>query len=142
MPKRYTAEGKAVSPPLVWGDLPKETMELALVFEDLEGPRVHWLMYAIPAKAISLREAIPQDEVLSEPSKLAGTMQGITDFKQSGGGYIAPTAQAGKPHRYLFTLYALDAKLGLQPGLDKASLMFLMQGHIIGKGELIVSCGK
>ena len=78
---------------------------------------------------------------LSEPAKLAGTIQGITDFKQAGVGYIAPT-QAGKSHRYQFTLYVLDAKLGLQPGLDKASLMFLLQGHIIAKGELIVTCGK
>ena len=142
IPKRYTAEGKGISPPLVWSELPQETRELALVFEDLEGPRVHWLVYSIPTKATSLPEGLPNDEVLSEPSKLAGTIQGITDFKQSGVGYIAPNTKAGELHRYQFTLYALDAKLGLQPGLDKASLMFLVQGHIIGKGELIVTCGK
>lgn len=142
LPKRYTAEGRALSPPLVWSNLPKDTKELALVFEDLEGPRVHWLVYSIPAKATSVREGMPRDEVLSEPSKLVGTIQGITDFKQSGVGYIAPTARVGKPHRYQFTLYALDAKLGLQPGLDKASLLFLIQGHLLGKGELIVTSGK
>jgi len=142
MPKRYTAEGKAVSPPLVWSYLPKESRELALVFEDLEGARVHWLVYSIPAKVPSLPEGLPNDEVLSEPSRLVGTIQGITDFKQSGVGYIAPSTKADKPQRYQFTLFALDAKLGLQPGLDKASLMFLIQGHIIGKGELILTCGK
>jgi hypothetical protein len=142
LPKRYTLEGKGVSPPLAWGKLPKDSRELALLFEDLEVSRVRWLVYSIPAKATALPEGIPNDEVLAEPSKLAGTIQGITDFKQSGVGYIAPSTKAGKEERYQFTLYALDAKLGLQPGLDKASLMFLIQGHVIGKGELIVTSGK
>ncbi len=142
LPKRYTAEGKALSPPLVWSSVPKDTRELALLFEDVDGPRVHWLLYSIPVKATSLPEGISKDEVLSEPSRLVGTIQGITDFKQSGVGYVAPVREEGKPHRYRFTLYALDAKLGLQPGLDKASLLVLLQGHILGRGEFIVTTGK
>ena len=142
LPKRYTLEGKAASPPLIWTEMPKDTKEFVLLFENLDTARVHWLMYSIPAKATSLPEGIQNDEVLSEPSKLTGTIQGITDFKKSGVGYIAPSVNAGKQERYQFTLYALDAKLGLQPGLDKASLMFMIQGHIIGKGELIVTSGK
>ena len=142
LPKKNTAGGKALSPPLVWTNLLNQTKEYALIFEDVEGPRVHWLLYSIPAKATRLREGIPKDEVLSEPSSLVGTIQGITDFKQLGIGYIAPTAEAGKPHRYVFTLYALDARLGLQPGLDKASLLVLMQGHIIGKAQFEVRSGN
>ncbi len=142
LPKRYTAQGKSLSPPLAWSGLPNDTKELAVVFEDVDRTRVHWVLYSIPAKVVSLPEGIPRDEMLSEPSKLVGTIQGITDFKGSGPGYIAPVYEPGSPHRYQFTLYALDAKLGLQPGLDKASLLLLLQGHILGKGEFVVTSGK
>jgi Raf kinase inhibitor-like YbhB/YbcL family protein len=132
MPKRYTAEGRSLSPPLVWSLAPPTTLEYALVLEDLDDARVHWLMYRIPGKVIAIPEGIPADEILSEPSRLSGAIQGITGFRQKAPGYIPPV----NGHQYQFTLYALDARLGLMPGLDKASLMSLMQGHIAGKGEL------
>lgn len=142
MPKRYTAYGKDVSPPLVWSNIPKGAQELALVFEDTDSARVHWLLYRIPATAPGLREAIPSDEVLSEPAKISGTTQGITDFRDSGPGYHGPDPPPDKKHRYRFTLYALDAKLGLLPGLDKASLLALIRDHVIGEGELVVTYPK
>lgn len=142
MPKRYTAEGKDVSPPLTWSNLPKDTRELVLIFEDAEGGQVHWLLYRIPATATGLREAITDDEVLSEPAKISGTIQGITDFRDAGPGYRGPKALPEKGHRYRFVLYALDARLGLQPGLDKASLMVLIRDHVIGEAQLIVTYPK
>jgi Raf kinase inhibitor-like YbhB/YbcL family protein len=141
IPKRYTSAGNSSSPPLVWRDVPEGTMEMALVFEDLEGPTVRWLVYRIPPKATGLPEGIPSQEMLSEPSRLSGTIQGLTDFKHTGPGYIAPD-QSAKGHRCRFTLYALDARMGLLPGLDRTSLMSLIQSHIIGKGELLVICGQ
>ncbi len=140
MPKRYSAQGKDYSPPLVWSNLPQGTQELALIFENVDEPRVHWLLYRIPATAQGLREGIPNDEVLSAPGKIAGTVQGITDFKDSGPGYHGPGQPFSEERRYRFVLYALNARLGLLPGLDKASLMTLIQDHIIGEGELVVTC--
>lgn len=43
----------------------------------------------------------------------------------------------GGVHRYVFTLYALNAKLALKPGLTKDELMKAIQGHVIEKLELI-----
>lgn len=142
MPKRYTADGKDISPPLTWSNLPQGARELVLVFEDAESGRVHWLLYRIPMTATGLREAVPSDEVLSEPAKISGSIQGITDFKDAGPGYRGPKASPDKEHRYRFILYALDARLGLLPGLDKASLMILIRDHVIGEGQLIVTHGK
>jgi Raf kinase inhibitor-like YbhB/YbcL family protein len=141
IPKRYAAEGKSYSPPLVWTNLPEATRELALVFEDVEESKVYWLVYRISVKATKLPENLPRNEVLTDPPKLAGMIQGLTDFKQAGPGYVAPDRVSGKEHRYRFTLYALDAQMGLLPGLDKDSLMVLIQNHIIGKGELPVKYG-
>ena len=142
MPKRYTADGKDLSPPLTWSNIPRDARELALVFEDVENGRVHWLLYRIPVTAPGLREALPSDEVLSEPTKISGTIQGITDFKDAGPGYHGPKASSDKGRRYRFILYALNARLGLLPGLDKASLMILIQDHVIGEGKLVVAPPK
>jgi hypothetical protein len=131
IPKRFTAQGRSVSPQLVWSFAPEKTLEYALIMEDVSDGKVHWLMYRIPGKIVSIPEGIPNDEVLKEPSRLSGTIQGTTGFRENGPGYTPPVSG----HRYQFTLYALDAHLGLQPGLDKESLMVLIQSHIIGKGE-------
>ena len=131
MPKRYTGQGRSLSPPLAWSFAPEKTLEYALIMEDLDDGKVHWVMYRIPGKITAIPEGIPAVEVLKEPSKLSGTIQGTTAFRQKGPGYIPPVSG----RRYQFTLYALDAHLGLLPGLDKESLMSLVQGHIIGKGE-------
>ncbi len=142
MSKKYAAYGKDISPPLVWTDLPSGALELALVFEDVENARVHWLLYGIPATAPGLREGMPQDEVISVPAKISGTIQGLTNFTDQGPGYHGPNPPEGEKRRYRFLLYALDARLGLLPGLDKASLMSVIRDHIIGEGELDVTCCK
>ena len=141
IPKRYAA-GKDISPPLVWTGLPQGTQELVLIFEDAETSRVYWLLYRLSPKLLGLSEGVPHDEVVSDPPKIAGIIQGITDFRSSGPGYHGPDPPSGPARHYRFTIYALDARLGLQPGLDKTSLMILIQDRIIGKGELVVTCRK
>jgi phosphatidylethanolamine-binding protein (PEBP) family uncharacterized protein len=38
-------------------------------------------------------------------------------------------------HRYFFRLYALDAKLTLQPGATRQELDAAMKGHMLGNVE-------
>ena len=139
MPKKFTAEGQEISPPLVWSNLPDETQELALIFEDLDVPRVHWVVYRIPAKAGGLPQRLPRGDVLTKPDKLSGTIQGLTGFRGDSPGYHGPNPSHSKLNHYRFTIYALDARLGLQPGLDKPSLLILIQDHVIGEGALNVT---
>ena len=40
-------------------------------------------------------------------------------------------------HHYHFTLYALEAKLVAEPGLDKKTLLREIDEHVLGEGELI-----
>jgi Raf kinase inhibitor-like YbhB/YbcL family protein len=138
LPKRYTAEGKGLSPPLAWTFAPTATLGFVLIMEDLDEARVQWILYEIPGKAVSLPEGIPDREVLTHPTRLSGTIQGIPGSARKSPGYVPPVTG----HRCGFTIYALDAHLGLLPGLDRASLMTLIQGHIIGKGELTTGGGN
>jgi hypothetical protein len=137
IPRQYTGEGDDISPSLAWSGLPAATKELAVIMDDPDAPRpepwVHWVIYKIPVTAAGLPERVPAGERVGHP---AGALQG----KNSGGtfGYHGPLPPNGHGvHHYHFKLYALDAALDLQSGLDKPGLLAAMKGHILGQAELV-----
>lgn len=133
MPKKYTCEGADVSPGLSWTNPPKGTQAFALIADDPDAPAgtwTHWVLYDLPPNTDSLDENIPKPEQLPN-----GARQGRNDFKKIG--YGGPCPPPGKPHRYFFKLYALDQKLGLQPGASKSEVEAAMKGHIVGQAELM-----
>ena len=139
MPRDYTPDGRNLSPPLSWTNLPAATREIAVVCEDPDAgnppPFVHWVIYKIPATATGLPEGIPIDPAAAMPSQIAGAIQGVSGFRRPI--YRGPAPPPGKPHHYHFVVYALDADLGLKPGLTRADLLAAIDGHVIGRGELV-----
>jgi Raf kinase inhibitor-like YbhB/YbcL family protein len=69
------------------------------------------------------------------PAAIAGAIQGVSGFRRPI--YRGPAPPPGKPHHYHFVVLALDANLDLKPGLNRADLLAAIQGHIIGRGELV-----
>lgn len=140
LPVDYTADGKNISPPLAWTNLPAATKEIAVIHEDPTAPTpqpfVHWVIYKIPATAKGLPENISADPTVAMPTELGGAIQGISGFRRPGYRGPAPP-KPGKVHEYHFIVYALDAPLDVQPGLNKTQLLDAMKGHIIGQGEII-----
>ncbi len=133
IPAAYTGEGKDISPPLSWSGVPAGTESIALICDDSDAPVgtfVHWVVYNIPPGSRGLDEGVPGDDVLPD-----GTKQGRNDFGRTG--YGGPHPPPGKVHRYCFKIYCLDNKLEADPGITKAELLDLMQGHIIANDELI-----
>src|SRR5215468_10934656 len=63
MPRDYTPDGRNLSPPLTWGNLPPATKKIAVVCEDPDAgnppPFVHWVIYNIPPSATGLPENVP-----------------------------------------------------------------------------------
>ena len=141
IPKDHTADGRNVSPALMWSGAPAGTRQFALVFDDPDvvfGGQtfVHWVVYNIPGTAKGLPAELPIDAVtLTAPPELAGAIQGLSGFKRPF--YRGPAPPPGKPHHYTFTVYALDAELPLEPGLTRNQLMEAIKGHIIGQGSLV-----
>lgn len=133
IPAKYTCDGENISPPLTWSNPPQSTKSLALIGDDPDAPLgtwVHWVVYGISPSVTELAERVPTTEILPN-----GARQGTTDFKRIG--YGGPCPPAGKPHRYFFKLYALDAELALKPGAIKKDLVDAMAGHILAEGQLI-----
>ncbi len=52
IPKKYTADGDDVSPPLKWAEPPAGTRSFALICDDPDAPRgtwYHWVLFDLPA---------------------------------------------------------------------------------------------
>lgn len=142
IPKDYTADGRNVSPPIVWSDVPAGTKELALICEDPVAPTpqpfVHWVVYKIPSAAKGLPEGLPIDETTPLPAELKGAIQGLSGFRRPIWRGPAPP-KPGVTHRYHFIVYALDTELEAKPGMNKTQLLEAMKGHVIGQGQLVAT---
>ncbi len=140
LPVDYTADGRNISPPLAWSNLPAGTREIAVIHEDPSAPTpqpfVHWVIYKIPATATGLPENISPDPATPMPSDLAGAVQGVSGFRRPGYRGPAPP-KPRRVHEYYFIVYALNEPLNVQAGLTKAQLLEAMKGKIIGQGEII-----
>lgn len=132
IPAKYTCEGQDISPPLEWGEPPQGTRAFALIMDDPDAPGgvfTHWVIFNIGSDNCKLAEAMPTQGQLS-----GGVLQGKSDF--GGTGYGGPCPPPGRPHRYQFTLYALNQPLDLKAGISKKQLLSAMQGHILAQGQL------
>ena len=139
IPRKYTGEGEDLSPPLSWSGVPEAAREIAVLCDDPDAPTpepwVHWLIYGIPAGTGGLPEGISNEPRLNNPP---GALQGKNSWPSGVTiGYRGPMPPPGGPHRYYFKVYALDAPLGLEPGVDKQALLRALEGHVLAEGELM-----
>jgi hypothetical protein len=136
IPSRYTCEGEDVSPPLAWSDPPAGTRSFALIVDDPDAPDpkapqrtwVHWVVYDLPADAARLAEGAGAGTLPP------GARQGRNDWGRADWG--GPCPPVGR-HRYFHKLYALDAKLGDLRTPTEAALEPAMEGHVLGRAELV-----
>jgi Raf kinase inhibitor-like YbhB/YbcL family protein len=132
IPRRYTCSGTNTSPAISWGALPPATKSLVILATDLDShfrPYVHWILYNLPPEPGILPEGIPRSESLPN-----GAKQGTNGDPQIG--YSGPCPPGSSPHRYAFTLYAMDTELNPPTTPDRAQLTKAMQGHILAAGQL------
>jgi Raf kinase inhibitor-like YbhB/YbcL family protein len=132
IPDSYTCSGANKSPPLQWSGIPKGTRSIALVVDDPDAPIgtfVHWVFYNLPATSTGLPEGV------GPTVSVDGGQQGINGRGEIG--YTAPCPPPGKPHHYHFHLYALDRKLDMEPGAAAAKVEAALQGHVLGRSELV-----
>lgn len=132
IPDKYTCEGKNISPPLSWKNVPEETKSFALIMQDLDTPVMsvtHWILYNIPSEDTKLSEDIPLQETFSN-----GMVQAKNSMRKNT--YMGPCPLFGK-HRYSFTLYALDMLLDPYPKMNKRNLLKKIDGHVLARSELL-----
>lgn len=142
----FGCKGENVSPALEWKNVPAGTKSLSLQVHDPDAPTGsgfwHWAVYNMPADT----KGLPQGAGNAPATLPAGAFGGSTDFNDTGatganGNYGGPCPPEGdKPHRYVFTLYALGVedvqKAGGVPKTGTAALYSFVLNKGVGKGLL------
>jgi len=139
----FGCTGKNVSPALSWSGAPEGTKSFALLVHDPDAPTGgagwwHWLVVNIPASATGLPKDAGNANGLNLP---AGTFQVSTDFGSPGWGGPCPPV-GDKPHRYIFTLYALKTDRLDASGGTASLAGYMVNGNAIGKATLTGRFGR
>jgi Raf kinase inhibitor-like YbhB/YbcL family protein len=132
IPAKYTCDGDDINPPLAFEDIPSSTRSLALVMSDPDAPGGtwdHWVIWNIPPTAGAVSEGEP-------PPGTTGKNSWATRR------YSGPCPPAGSEHRYVFTLFAMDADLDLPAGAGSRELSAAAAGHILTRAELLGVYGR
>lgn len=141
--KGFGCDGKNISPALTWSGAPQGTKSFALTVYDPDAPTGsgwwHWVVYNIPASATGLPEGAGAADGAGLP---AGAAQGRSDFGSAAFGGACPP-QGDKPHRYIFTLYALKTdKIDVPADASAALIGFMIHANQLGKATLQTKYGR
>jgi Raf kinase inhibitor-like YbhB/YbcL family protein len=127
-------KGQNVSPALRWSGAPAGTKSFAVTTYDPDAPTGsgfwHWVVYNIPASVTSL------------PESAHFGAEGLTDFGVKG--YNGPCPPPGdKPHRYIFTVYALKVdKIEVPANATAAMVGFNLHANQLAKATLTATYGR
>lgn len=139
----FGCTGGNVSPALQWHHAPKETKSFAVTVYDPDAPTGsgwwHWVLFNIPASVTQLPANAGKPESGLAPK---GSVQSLTDFGRPG--YGGPCPPAGdKPHRYVFTVYALKVEqLPLKEDATGAMAGFYLNQNALAKATLMATYGR
>jgi Raf kinase inhibitor-like YbhB/YbcL family protein len=126
------------SPDLTWKGAPAQTKSFALTLFDSDAPTghgfFHWVLFNMPAAVTRL--AVDAGNPMSHAA-VAGAIAGRSDFGFSHYGGPCPP-KGDKPHRYLFTVYALDVPnlAGADANTTGAQFERATAGHVLAKGSV------
>lgn len=125
-------QAKGNRPPhLKWSGAPEGTKSFAVTCYDPDAPTGsgfwHWTVANIPASVSELEEGA---------SVPAGAIEGRTDFGEPGFGGAAPPPGHG-PHRYIFTVFAVDVEsLPVTAEDSGAKYGFNLHFHTLAKASI------
>jgi Raf kinase inhibitor-like YbhB/YbcL family protein len=140
--KGFGCEGGNVSPSLEWTNPPAGTKSFAVTVYDPDAPTGsgwwHWLIFNIPANVRSLSAGAGDPASGKAPP---GAVQSRTDFGQPG--YGGPCPPKGKPHRYVFTVFALKVdRIDAPADANGALVGFMLNANALGIATLTAIYGR
>jgi Raf kinase inhibitor-like YbhB/YbcL family protein len=139
----FGCAGENKSPVLKWSGAPKDTRSFAVTVYDPDAPTGsgfwHWFVVDIPANVTEL----PADAGAVGGANLPkGAKHVRIDYGFAGWGGPCPP-EGDKPHRYIFTIYALKVdKLPIPPDATAAVAGFMTNANQIGKASFTAKYGR
>lgn len=139
----FGCHGKNISPALQWSNAPGSTKSFAVTVYDPDAPTGsgwwHWVIFNISPDVHELKADAGNLEKTLAPQ---GSVQSVTDFGKPGFGGACPPV-GDKPHRYLFTVYALDIpKLDLGAKSPPAMVGYVLNQHCLAKASIVSYYGR
>ncbi len=129
------------SPHLAWSGAPEGTKSYAITLYDPDAPTGsgfwHWTVANIPADVTELATGAGSPGAGSPGGDLPkGAVQGRTDYGKAGFGGAAPPPGHG-PHRYIFTVFAVDVdRLDVTADDSGAVFGFNLHFHTLAKASI------
>jgi Raf kinase inhibitor-like YbhB/YbcL family protein len=135
LPRRFTADGEGVSPPLSWHNVPAEATALALIVEDADSPTPEPLVHAIVVD-IDPHEVGFAEGIFSGPPETVPEKLGRNSYLTLG--WLPPDPPPGHGvHRYAFQVFALGAGEPLSKTPGRGELAIAIHKRSLGRGCLI-----
>jgi len=136
----FGCTGKNISPQLSWGNAPKGTKSFAITMYDPDAPTGsgwwHWVVFNIDKSVDAIKAGA------STKTMPAAAIEISNSFGIKGYGGACPPA-GDKPHRYVFTAYALDIEKIDQSADARPELIgFFLNSHAIAKASIMAYYGR
>jgi Raf kinase inhibitor-like YbhB/YbcL family protein len=136
----FGCTGKNVSPHLAWKGAPAGTKSFVVTVYDPDAPTGsgfwHWVVFNIAPSTTEIPTGASRSKMP------VGSVEGRTDFGTTG--YGGPCPPAGdKPHRYIFTVYALKVdRLDLTADSPAALVGFMTNQNKLGSATFTARYGR
>ncbi len=141
--KGFGCDGENQSPSLAWSGAPAGTRSYAVTVYDPDAPTGsgwwHWVVLNLPVAVT----ALPADAGAVGGGKLpAGASQVRIDYGVAGWGGTCPP-RGDKPHRYVFTVYALKVpQLDLPADATAALAGYMIRANALGQARFTARYGR
>lgn len=139
----FGCNGENKSPQLQWSGAPKGTKSFAVTVYDPDAPTGsgwwHWSVIDIPANVTELQTDAGNASNANLP---AGAKQVRIDYGVAAWGGVCPPP-GDRPHRYVFTVYALKTdKLDIPADATAALAGFMIHANMIGQASFTARYGR
>jgi Raf kinase inhibitor-like YbhB/YbcL family protein len=143
IPTQFTCYGAGQSPPIFWSGAPPGTRSVALIVDDYLAPispRVYWIVFDISADTTDLQVGPATEGAAAKQRPGQSTLPpGARVAANSSGdaGYMPP-CPVGAPHKYRFSVYALNTYFGsaLPNHARLLQAWTTIAAHVIGRGTV------
>ncbi len=139
----FGCSGENRSPALKWSGAPRDTRSFAVTMYDHDAPTGsgwwHWVVINIPADTTELAA---NAGALNSTTLPKGAVQNRTDYGVAAWGGACPP-QGDKPHRYIFTVYALKIdKIDVPADATAALTGYMIHANALGKASFTARYGR